>query len=93
MLGPSSRLDSHSGASTPTYASVAAEVADTAALLNKEKPETPIPDNIAGRIGYRRLSSTPIGEVAETAAEVADTARDLDNTEVYHTGYVSLGCD
>lgn len=70
------------GASTPTYASVAAEVAYSAALLNTEKPETPVPDELAGEIGYRRLSSTPIVEVARTAAEVADTARDLDSAEV-----------
>ncbi|KAK0623512.1 hypothetical protein B0T14DRAFT_494978 [Immersiella caudata] len=75
-------LASHSGASTPNYAGVAAEVADSAAILNKEKPETPVPDDLAGKIGYRRLTSTPIGEVASTAAEVADTARDLDNAEL-----------
>lgn len=75
-------LASHSGASTPTYASVAAEVADSAALLNEGKPETPVPDELAGKIGYRRLTSTPIAEVANTAAEVADTAQHLDDPEV-----------
>lgn len=75
-------LASHSRASTPTYASVAAEVADSATFLNEEKPETPIPDELAGEIGYRRLSSTPIAEVANTAAEVADTAQRLDDPEV-----------
>jgi hypothetical protein len=73
-------VDAH-GASTPDYAGVAAEVADSAAILNKEKPETPVPDELAGKIGYRRLTSTPIGEVASTAAEVADTAKDLDDAE------------
>lgn len=67
---------------SPNYATVAAEVADSAALLNKEKPETPVPDEVAGKIGYRRLTSTPITEVARTAAEVADTARELDGVEV-----------
>lgn len=70
-----------SGTSTPNYAKIADEVADSAAILNKEKPETPVPDAEAGRIGYRRLTSTPIAEVANTAAEVADTAKKLDSAE------------
>ncbi|KAK0711123.1 hypothetical protein B0H67DRAFT_555155 [Lasiosphaeris hirsuta] len=73
--------DSRSATGTPNFASVAAEVADTAAILNKEAPETQITDEEAGKIGFRRLSSTPIIEVANTAAEVADTARDLDSVE------------
>ncbi|KAK1751718.1 hypothetical protein QBC47DRAFT_74523 [Echria macrotheca] len=76
-----SLLASRSGASTPAFARIAAEVADSAALLNQEKPETPIPDELAGQIGYRRLTATPIIEVANTAAEVADTAKDLDNDD------------
>ncbi|KAK3692936.1 hypothetical protein B0T22DRAFT_436155 [Podospora appendiculata] len=75
------RSDPHSGSSTPTFARTAAEVADSAALLNKEEPEAPIPDDEAGRIGFRRMSSTPISEVAKTAAEVADSAQTLDNDE------------
>ena len=35
-------------------------------------------DEEAGRIGYRRMSQTPIPEVAQTAAEVADVAAVLD---------------
>jgi len=67
------------GTSTPDYANVAAEVADSAALLNEEEPETPVPDDLAGKIGYRRMSNTPIADVARTAAEVADTAKELDS--------------
>jgi hypothetical protein len=63
-------------------AAIADEVADSAALINAEKPETPVPDDVAGQIGYRRMSSTPIHEVANTAAEVADSARELDKAEV-----------
>lgn len=79
------------GPSPPTHSRVAAlageaatadEVADSAALVNAEKPETPVPDDVAGQIGYRRMSSTPINEVANTAAEVADSARELDKAEV-----------
>ncbi|KAK0630599.1 hypothetical protein B0T17DRAFT_488716 [Bombardia bombarda] len=73
---------SDSGASTPTYARTAAEVADSAALLNKEEPESQMPDDEAGRIGFRRLTATPISEVANTAAEVADSAKKLDREEV-----------
>lgn len=84
MLGGPAKLQAapNSGTATPTYAKVAAEVADSAALLNKEEPETPVPDDVAGKIGYRRLSSTPITEVANTAAEVADTAQELDSAGV-----------
>ena len=77
-----SRSDPRSGASTPGFVRTTAEVADTAALLDREEPEPEISDGEAGMIGYRRLSSTPIPEVARTAAEVADTAEKLDNVEV-----------
>jgi hypothetical protein len=72
------RNESRSGASTPIMAKTAAEVADSAALLDREEAEPEISDEEAGRLGVRRLSSTPIPEVAKTAAEVADTARTLD---------------
>lgn len=39
-------------------------------------------DEEAGRIGYRRMSQTPIPQVAETAAEVADTAAILDKDDI-----------
>lgn len=68
-----------SGASTPSFVRTAAEVADSAALLDKEDPEPEIPDEEAGRIGYRRMSATPISDVANTAAEVADDACWLDD--------------
>jgi hypothetical protein len=70
-----------SGTSTPAYAANAAEVADTAATLDREASPIPLSDEEAGRIGMRRLSSTPIPEVALTAAEVADIAAMLDQDE------------
>ncbi|CAG8954134.1 hypothetical protein HYFRA_00009238 [Hymenoscyphus fraxineus] len=63
---------------TPDAAQVAAEVADSAAKLDNGPPSPYVPDEEAGRIGYRRMSSTPIPEVADTAAEVADVAAKLD---------------
>ena len=68
----------HSRAGTPEFVNVAAEVADTAAKLDPLEPEPDIPDDVAGRLGLRRLTHTPIAEVAETAAEVADSAAKLD---------------
>jgi hypothetical protein len=65
---------------TPELADTAYEVAESAALLDKDRdpPTPPISDEEAGRIGFRRMSSTPIPEVAKTAAEVADVAATLD---------------
>ncbi len=76
-----SRLDPHagSGASTPSFVKTAAEVADSAALLDKEEAEPEVTDEEAGRTGFRRMSMTPIQDVAATAAEVADTAEALDS--------------
>jgi hypothetical protein len=71
-------LQSRSGASTPSFVKTTVEVADSAALLDKEEPEEEVTDEEAGRIGYRRMSTTPIPDVAVTAAEVADTAQQLD---------------
>ncbi|RYP64007.1 hypothetical protein DL771_008978 [Monosporascus sp. 5C6A] len=70
---------SHDGARTPDIANTAAEVADSAALLDGEKPEAEMSDEQAGETGFRRLSATPIGEVAQTAAEVAVSAAQLDD--------------
>jgi len=56
----------------------AAEVADSAALLDKEASTPTVPDDEAGRIGLRRLSTTPIRDVARVAAEVAQSAASLD---------------
>ncbi|KAM3081973.1 hypothetical protein ACMFMG_004433 [Clarireedia jacksonii] len=64
---------------TPEPAEVAADVADSAASLDREPPTPPMSDSEAGEIGYRRLSHTPIGEVADTAAEVAETAAKIDS--------------
>jgi hypothetical protein len=65
---------------TPELAGTAAEVSESAALLDRDRdpPTPPMSDEEAGRIGYRRMSSTPIPEVAKTAAEVADVAATLD---------------
>ena len=75
------RLDPHSGsgASTPGFVRTAAEVADSAALLDRDDDEPKVTDEEAGRTGYRRLSATPIPDIANTAAEVADTAQALDS--------------
>ncbi|TGO83210.1 hypothetical protein BPOR_0684g00040 [Botrytis porri] len=66
-------------AGTPDLANVAAEVADSAELLDETPPTPPMSDTDAGKSGYRRLSYTPIPEVAATAAEVADTAAHIDD--------------
>ena len=65
---------------TPELAETAYEVAESAALLDRDRdpPTPPISDEEAGRIGFRRMSTTPIPEVAKTAAEVADVAATLD---------------
>ena len=42
----------------------------------------PSSDEEAGRTGERRMSSTPINEVADTAAEVADSAATIDKDHV-----------
>jgi hypothetical protein len=59
-------------------------VADSAALLDKDEPEPDLSDTEAGKLGFRRLTHTPIPEVANTAAEVADSASMLDLEKVYH---------
>lgn len=69
---------------TPDMANTAAEVAETAAELDPREPTPPISDEEAGRIGFRRMSNTPIPQVADTAAEVADAAKLLDDEE--HSG-------
>jgi hypothetical protein len=71
-------IDPLDRAETPDIANVAAEVAESAALLDQRQPTPPISDEEAGRIGYRRMSTTPIPDVASTAAEVADVAAKLD---------------
>ncbi|KAH8801495.1 hypothetical protein F5884DRAFT_684598 [Xylogone sp. PMI_703] len=64
--------------STSNDWTVAAEVADSAALLDKGVATPTVPDELAGKIGLRRLSNTPIEDVARVAAEVAQTAASLD---------------
>lgn len=77
---------------TPDIARSAAEVAESAASLDRGAPTPPISDEEAGRIGFRRMSQTPIPEVANVAAEVADTAAILDKEDcnVSNVGW-SLG--
>ncbi|KAK2625976.1 hypothetical protein QTJ16_004238 [Diplocarpon rosae] len=77
---PDPIITRRSGAHTPELADVAAEVADSAAALDRDVPTPPLPDAEAGRLGYRRMSQTPIPEVAATAAEVADVAATLDRS-------------
>jgi hypothetical protein len=69
---------------TPELADTAAEVSESAALLDRDRdpPTPPMSDEEAGRIGYRRMSSTPIPEVAKTAVEVADVAATLDERPI-----------
>lgn len=62
-----------SATSTPEYARTAAEVAESAALVD---PPTPLPETVDAA-----APASP-QEVADTAAEVADTAQDLDNDSV-----------
>jgi hypothetical protein len=76
----------------PEVAATAAEVADSAAKIDREESleattdaETSTPPglhNIFAALEARRLSHTPIGEVADTAAEVADSAAEIDREMV-----------
>ncbi|KUI59545.1 Midasin [Cytospora mali] len=70
-----------SGTSTPEYARTAAEVADSAALVDPATPEPEVSNEVAAEVGYRQMTSTPPQEAADTAAEVADTAKALDTNE------------
>lgn len=58
-----------------------AEVSESAALVDERAKTPEISDEEAGKIGLRRMSSTPIPEVANTAAEVAESAAGLDHEE------------
>ncbi|KAI1102849.1 hypothetical protein F4804DRAFT_342938 [Jackrogersella minutella] len=66
---------------TADMAKTAAEVADSARIIDSETPELEISDDDAGRLGVRRLSHTPINQVAQTAMEVAATAATLDEND------------
>jgi hypothetical protein len=76
---------------TPVYAKTAAEVADSAAMLDREPSPAPVSDEEAGRTGERRMSSTPIPQVALTAAEVADVAAILDQDDEDDEDHVRSG--
>jgi hypothetical protein len=67
--------------STPAFAATAAEVAESAAIIDREPSPAPLSDEEAGRTGQRRMSMTPIPEVALTAAEVADSAALIDQID------------
>ncbi|KAL7627031.1 hypothetical protein AAE478_003807 [Parahypoxylon ruwenzoriense] len=82
-----------SGAQTPDIAETAAEVADSARIVDPETPEPDISDSEAGRIGIRRLSNTPIGQVADTSMEVAAVAATLDVEESDSTDETSSDGD
>ncbi|KAI1402246.1 hypothetical protein F4819DRAFT_496183 [Hypoxylon fuscum] len=66
-----------SGTQTPDMAKTAAEVADSARIVYPRTPEPEVSDGEAGRIGFRRLSATPIDQVAQTAMDVATVAATL----------------
>lgn len=78
-------LSENSGSRTPNIAKTAAEVADTARIIDAGTPEPELSDAEAGRIGVRRLSNTPINEVAQTAMEVSQTAATLDADDSWHS--------
>ncbi|KAI0901491.1 hypothetical protein F4806DRAFT_2575 [Annulohypoxylon nitens] len=78
-------LSENSGSQTPNIAKTAAEVADTARIIDAGTPEPELSDAEAGRIGVRRLSNTPINEVAQTAMEVSQTAATLDADDSWHS--------
>lgn len=59
-------------------AKTASEVADTAAQLDREPSPAVVPAAEAGRVGERRMSSTPIKDVSRVASEVADSAALID---------------
>ncbi|KAI1213264.1 uncharacterized protein F4807DRAFT_256777 [Annulohypoxylon truncatum] len=88
---PNPRIDSlkglptNNGGQAPNIAKTAAEVADTARVIDAGTPEPEISDAEAGRIGIRRLSHTPINEVAQTAMEVSKTAATLDADHSWHS--------
>jgi hypothetical protein len=69
-----------SSALSQDIADTAAEVAESAAIIDREMSPAPLSNDEAGRIGVRRLSSTPIEDVARTASEVADAAVILDSS-------------
>lgn len=66
---------------TSDIAKVAAEVADSACAIDSQAPEQEISDVEAGRMGIRRMSNTPISEVAQTAMEVSVVAATLDGDD------------
>lgn len=69
-----------SATSTPEYARTAAEVAESAALVD---PPTPLPETVdAAASASPQEAADTAAEVADTAAEVADTAQDLENDSV-----------
>ncbi|KAK3996022.1 hypothetical protein QBC44DRAFT_5492 [Cladorrhinum sp. PSN332] len=72
---------SRSSTGTPIFARIAAEVADSAALLNEDVPDRETLAFEAKGSGVREKAPTPMGESAQTAADVADTAEALDRVD------------
>ncbi|KAK0673934.1 hypothetical protein QBC41DRAFT_310935 [Cercophora samala] len=68
-------IRTQSGTGTPDFVRTAAEVADSAALLNEGVPAKDPRDGLLER------APTPMSTTAETAAEVADTAEVLDQVD------------
>ncbi|KAL2128008.1 hypothetical protein VTI74DRAFT_9854 [Chaetomium olivicolor] len=76
-----------SGTGTPIFARIAAEVADSAELLHEEVPDREKPAAAASSTKAQEPTSGLMSNTAETAAEVADTAEMLDNSQ---TSFVIL---
>ncbi|KAK4176095.1 hypothetical protein QBC36DRAFT_330058 [Triangularia setosa] len=68
-------IRTQSGTGTPDFVRTAAEVADSAALLNEGVPARDPRDGLLER------APTPMSKTATTAAEVADTAEALDRVD------------
>lgn len=78
-------------AETPEFARVAAEVADSAALLDRSTPEPESFEKNAQETAQDTPASAHIQEVANTAAEVADTAEALDADQVNQVVSLRMG--
>lgn len=82
VLKEADKVD-RSATSTPEYARTAAEVAESAALLDPPTPQPETVDEVASappqEAADTAAETAADTATAETAAEVADTAKDLDN--------------
>jgi len=81
--------DTPSGTMTPDFVKTTIEVSDSAALLHDDVPSRQVPRHVpSDTVDLSAPSDTPIEKIADTAAEVADTAAQLDKDElpVEHSG-------